>query len=106
MPSIKLDLSDELAEKIERDTIDNGSSRQKVIQHIIAEHYSLATTESEPELDYLRRENKILYEHLELLRGVSAMIMAKQLISTEEVVEPSEKPRWMTRIKHFLGFKV
>ena len=46
MPSvkIKLDLPDELAEKIERDVLDdlnNSSSRHKIIQGILEEHYSL-----------------------------------------------------------------
>jgi len=74
-----------------------------VIQHIIESHYSLVVPdqESEQELDYLKRENKILYEHLELLRGVSAMIMAKQL----PALEPVEKPSWIVRLKLFLGFK-
>jgi hypothetical protein len=33
------------------------------------------------------------------------MIMAKQLLPAEEVVEPDKKPRWTTRVKLFLGFK-
>ena len=40
MPIVKLDLTDELAEKVENDTLDNGTSRQKVIQHAVERYYA------------------------------------------------------------------
>jgi hypothetical protein len=105
MPSTKLriDISNDLTKKLEEESQTEGISRQTIVQKILEKYYS--DEEEQKEIDYLRRENKILYEHVELLRGVSAMIMAKQLISTEEVVEPDKKPRWTTRVKLFLGFK-
>ncbi len=108
MPSNKLriDISNDITKKLEEESQTEGISRQTIVQKILEKYYSGEDLELEQkEIDYLRRENKILYEHVELLRGVSAMIMAKQLISTEEVEEPDKKPRWTTRVKLFLGFK-
>ena len=107
MPStkIRIEIPEKSTNKIEEQSQSEGISRQKIIQRIIEEHYSLTVSEPDHELDYLRRENKILYEHVELLRGVSAMIMAKQLLPAEEAKEVSKKPRWTTRAKLFLGFK-
>jgi hypothetical protein len=107
MPSNKLriDIPDTITTKLEEESQNDGISRQKIVQKILEGYYSpgLELEEGEQkEIDYLRRENKILYEHVELLRGVSAMIMAKQLLPTEEV---GKKPRWTTRLKLFLGFK-
>jgi uncharacterized protein YpmB len=111
MPStkIRIEIPEESTNKIEEQSQSEGISRQKVIQHIIEEHYSLTVSDqdqqNQQELDYLRRENKILYEHVELLRGVSAMIMAKQLLPARDALELRKKPSWLARIKLFLRFK-
>jgi hypothetical protein len=101
MPSIKIDIPDELAEKVERETIDSGDSRQKIIQSIIQKHYSLALVDPESRelqrkqelLDAALRENEILREHVELLRGVSVMIMTKQLLPVDDMTKPSWRVR-------------
>ena len=67
MPSIRVDIPDELAEKIERATIDSGDSRQKIIQSIIKEHYSSVDPRElqhkQELLDAALRENQVLREH-------------------------------------------
>ena len=97
MPSIRVDIPDELAEKIERATIDSGDSRQKIIQSIIKEHYSSVDPRElqhkQELLDAALRENQVLREHVELLRGVSVMIMTKQLSPTDDMTKPSWRVR-------------
>jgi hypothetical protein len=107
MPSIRIDIPNELAEKVERDTIDSGESRRKIIQSIIKEHYSSALI-VDPEalqrkqelLDAALRENEVLREHVELLRGISVMIMTKQLLPAGQV---TKKRSLVGRIKQLFG---
>jgi hypothetical protein len=96
MPSIKLDLTTELAEKIERDTLDNGTSRAKVIQHAIEAYYS----SEEHDIDILKKElehkDKLLeiqkeeYTKLNLdfewLKGEYSLVTTKLL--------PASTPWW------------
>ena len=78
----------------------------KVIQHIIDEHYSSpALVDQTKEIQYLKRENQLLYDQVELLKGVSMLIASKQLLPADEAQEVQKKPPWMARIKAFLGFK-
>ena len=111
MPSNKLriEVSNDITKKLEEESQTEGISRQKIVQKILEGYYLPSEELEEPgeqkEIEYLRRENKILYEHVELLRGVSAMIMAKQLLPAEEALEVSKKPSRMARIMLFLRFK-
>jgi hypothetical protein len=103
MPSIKLDLTEELAEKIERDTLDNGSSRAKVIQHAIEWYYS----SSGYDIDLLKKElehkDKLLeiqkeeYTKLNLdfewLKGEYSLVTTKLL--------PAAEPWWVRLRRRF-----
>jgi hypothetical protein len=94
MPSNKfrIELPEEIGDKLEEQSQDEGTSRQHIIQHIVEEHYSLALIDPQiQELEYLRRENKILYEHVELLRGVSLLIATYQ----------EKKPSRFARLKQW-----
>jgi|ERR1035437_1155190 metal-responsive CopG/Arc/MetJ family transcriptional regulator len=110
MPSNKfrIELPEELADRLEEQSQDEGTSRQRIIQRIVEEHYSSApalidTLDRElqelQELEYLRRENKILYEHVELLRGVSL------LIATYHEKKPSLLARTAATISGFIHFR-
>ena len=104
MLSVKLDLNDELLEKIERDTLDNGTSRQKVIQHAVEIYYSSEAhnidllkkeLEHRDELDKVRKEeyDKLL-SNFEWLRGQYDLVTIKLL--------PAAQPwwkRWFRRTK-------
>jgi hypothetical protein len=96
MPSIKLDLNDELLEKVERDTLDNGTSRQKVIQHAVEIYYSSEAhnidllkkeLEHRGELLQLReKEYTKLNFDFEWLRGQYDLVTTKLL--------PAAEPWW------------
>jgi hypothetical protein len=107
MPSIKLDLTTELAEKIERDTLDNGVPRAKVIQHAIEWYYSSPSQEAEQlraenahkdELLAAKdQENQELRATLEWLRGEYALATTKLLPAAEKTMTP-----WWVRFKRKL----
>jgi hypothetical protein len=107
MPSIKLDLTTELAEKIERDTLDNGVPRAKVIQHAIEWYYSSPSQEAEQlraenahkdELLAAKdHENQELRANLEWLRGEYALATTRLLPAAEKVMMP-----WWARLKQWL----
>lgn len=79
MPIVKLDLTDELAEKVENDTLDNGTSRQKVIQHAVERYY--ADEVGARDFDLLKKE----LETKELLLQ----------LKTEEYVSLNDKFEWL-----------
>ena len=78
-PIVKLDLTDELAEKVENDTLDNGTSRQKVIQHAVERYY--ADEVGARDFDLLKKE----LETKELLLQ----------LKTEEYVSLNDKFEWL-----------
>jgi hypothetical protein len=87
MPSnkMRIELPEEIAEKIEEQSQNEGTSRQHIIQHILEQHYSPTVVDNvDQEAEYLKRENKLLYEHVELLKGVSMLIASKQLLPAGE----------------------
>lgn len=111
MPSVKVELNDELAEKIESETLDSGRSRQKIIQDIIEKHYSLVPLNDNlvgldvelrhtmELLEASKRENEILQEYLDTLRGISVLIMTKQLLPAGA---QEKRKTWWTRFKNAL----
>jgi hypothetical protein len=96
MPSIKLDLTTELAEKVERDTLDNGTSRAKVIQHAIESYYSsevhnIDVLKKELEhkdklLEIQKEEYTKLNNDFEWLKGEYSLVTMKLL--------PAAEPWW------------
>jgi hypothetical protein len=105
MPSIRVVLPEELAEKVEREALDSGDSRQRIIQSIIKERYSLVVPADSEELRHKAelleaalRENEVLRKHVDLLQGVSVLIMTGQLRPTDDTVSLWTRfRRWIRR---------
>lgn len=110
---LKFDPPQELAEKIERDVVDNNTSRQKIVLHALewyyneslhAEEVSLLKQELKFKDDLLAskiKEVEVLTGNLEWLRGEYALVTVKLLPAAEKTMESKS---WGSRIKHFFGF--
>ena len=113
---VKFEPPQELAEKIERDVIDNGTSRQKIIQHALEWYYSESPDAEEISLlkQELRHKEELLVardkevgvltNNLEWLRGEYALVTTK-LLPAAQAYEESLSRRWAQRVKKFFGFR-
>jgi hypothetical protein len=77
--------------------------KARLLQRIVELYYSAENNEKE--IEYLKRENALLYEHVELLKGVAMLIATKQLLPSGEVEQKKSRlSRAASAIAAFLHF--
>jgi hypothetical protein len=103
MPSIKLEIPPEIAEKVENETLEKGSSRGKIILNALEEHYSLVPIISNENLELgfdSIMERQYLKFRLEEagLRYQKLFREYEELKTTFEITIKKIKTSWWVRI--------
>jgi hypothetical protein len=116
MPSVRIDLGDDLAAQLEDSALENETSRQKMILQAIEKYYSTDVTSPGPgptagtlELQQLEHKEEIITEKEKQIRQLEQMLnwmyqLNYVLVGTKLLpsgAQESKKP-WWSRFKMFL----
>ena len=101
MPSLKIELSPELAAQLESETLASGISRAKVIKQILDSHYS-NSSQSPSNHQVIANEKDAQIQQLE--RMIEWMYQLNYVLVVQRLLPPLKKASWWSRLYTRLSF--